>query len=76
KIPLGPVAPMVAVKQLGSNGGGWYGPNSSVPLENPTPLSNLLEMIAILLIPITVVFMVGHFTRRKKFAYFVFGSML
>ncbi|HAV5944603.1 TPA: potassium-transporting ATPase subunit KdpA [Acinetobacter baumannii] len=76
KIPLGPVAPMVAIKQLGSNGGGWYGPNSSVPLENPTPLSNLLEMIAILLIPITVIFMVGHFTQRKKFAYFVFGSML
>ncbi|MGM7343506.1 potassium-transporting ATPase subunit KdpA, partial [Acinetobacter baumannii] len=63
-------------KQLGSNGGGWYGPNSSVPLENPTPLSNLLEMIAILLIPLTVIFMVGHFTQRKKFAYFVFGSML
>lgn len=57
---------MVAIKQLGSNGGGWYGPNSSVPLENPTPLSNLLEMIAILLIPITVIFMVGHFTRRKN----------
>ncbi|WP_171429602.1 potassium-transporting ATPase subunit KdpA [Acinetobacter lactucae] len=76
KIPLGPVAPMVAIKQLGSNGGGWYGPNSSVPLENPTPLSNLLEMIAILLIPITVICMVGHFTQRKKFAYFVFGSML
>ncbi|HEN9550429.1 TPA: potassium-transporting ATPase subunit KdpA [Acinetobacter baumannii] len=76
KIPLGPVAPMVAIKQLGSNGGGWYGPNSSVPLENPTPFSNLLEMIAILLIPITVIFMVEHFTQRKKFAYFVFGSML
>ncbi|HGP3325228.1 potassium-transporting ATPase subunit KdpA [Acinetobacter baumannii] len=76
KIPLGPVAPMVAIKQLGSNGGGWYGPNSSVPFENPTPFSNLLEMIAILLIPITVIFMVGHFTQRKKFAYFVFGSML
>ncbi|MDC5386447.1 potassium-transporting ATPase subunit KdpA [Acinetobacter baumannii] len=76
KIPLGPVAPMVAIKQLGSNGGGWYGPNSSVPLENPTPFSNLLEMIAILLIPITVIFMVGHLTQRKKFAYFVFGSML
>ncbi|EPF6520420.1 potassium-transporting ATPase subunit KdpA [Acinetobacter baumannii] len=76
KIPLGPVAPMVAIKQLGSNGGGWYGPNSSVPLENPTPFSNLLEMIAILLIPITVIFMVGHFTQRKKFAYFVFGCML
>lgn len=50
---------MVAIKQLGSNGGGWYGPNSSVPLENPTPLSNLLEMIAILLIPLTVILWLG-----------------
>ena len=50
KIPLGPVAAMVAVKQLGTNGGGWYGPNSAVPLENPTPLSNALELVGILLI--------------------------
>ena len=70
KIPLGPVAPMVAIKQLGSNGGGWYGPNSSVPLENPTPLSNL-EMLAILLIPVSVIFMLGFFTKRAKFAGFV-----
>ncbi|MDQ8952240.1 potassium-transporting ATPase subunit KdpA [Acinetobacter rudis] len=76
KIPLGPVAPMVAIKQLGSNGGGWYGPNSSVPLENPTPLSNFMEMMAILLIPISVVMMLGFFTRRFKFAGLVFGSML
>lgn len=76
KIPLGPVAPMVAIKQLGSNGGGWYGPNSSVPLENPTPLSNFLEMLAILLIPISVIFMLGFFTKRAKFAGFVFASML
>lgn len=76
KIPLGPVAPMVAIKQLGSNGGGWYGPNSSVPLENPTPLSNFLEMLAILLIPVSVIFMLGFFTKRAKFAGFVFASML
>lgn len=76
KIPLGPVAPMVAIKQLGSNGGGWYGPNSSSPLENPTPFSNFMEMLAILLIPISVIFMLGFFTRRPKFAAFVFGSML
>lgn len=76
KIPLGPVAPMVAIKQLGSNGGGWYGPNSSVPLENPTPFSNFLEMIAILLIPVAVIFMLGFLTKRAKFAGFVFGSML
>ena len=76
KIPLGPVAAMVAVKQLGTNGGGWYGPNSAVPLENPTPLSNLLEALAIILIPVAVAFMVGPFTRRRKFTALVFGSML
>ncbi|MDA3500576.1 potassium-transporting ATPase subunit KdpA [Acinetobacter junii] len=74
-IPLGPVAPMVAIKQLGSNGGGWYGPNSSVPLENPTPLSNVLEMIAILLIPLSVVFMIGRFIQRKKLMWMIFGTM-
>lgn len=76
KIPLGPVAPMVAAKQLGSNGGGWYGPNSTVPLENPTPFSNLLQTLGILLIPVAVAFMVGRFTWRRKFTALVVGTML
>lgn len=76
KLPLGPVAAMVAAKQLGANGGGWYGPNSSMPLENPTPLSNALELIGILLIPIAVVLMLGAFTGRKRLAGLVFGCML
>ncbi|GAO24244.1 potassium-transporting ATPase subunit A [Alicycliphilus sp. B1] len=76
KIPLGPVAPMVAIKQLGSNGGGWYGPNSAVPLENPTPLSNFLQTLAICLIPVSIVFMVGPFTGRRRFGAMVFGTML
>ena len=76
KIPVGPVAPMVAAKQLGSNGGGWYGPNSAVPLENPTPLSNLFELLGIVLIPVAVVFMVGPFTGRRRFTALVLGSML
>ncbi|MBX3605798.1 MAG: potassium-transporting ATPase subunit KdpA [Piscinibacter sp.] len=76
KIPLGPVSPMVAVKQLGTNGGGWYGPNSAVPLENPTPLSNLLQTLAIILIPVSVAFMIGPFTGRRRFAGLVVGSML
>ncbi len=75
-IPLGPVAPMVAIKQLGSNGGGWYGPNSSVPLENPTPLSNVLEMLAILLIPMSMVFMIGRFIQRKKLMWMILGTVL
>lgn len=76
QIPLGPVAPMVAIKQLGSNGGGWYGPNSTVPLENPTPLSNVLEMIAILLIPMAVIFMIGTLVNRKKLMWMIFGTMM
>jgi K+-transporting ATPase ATPase A chain len=74
-IPVGPVAPMVAIKQLGTNGGGWYGPNSAVPLENPTPFSNLLELLAIVLIPVAVVFMVGPFTGRPKLTAMIFGVM-
>ncbi|MGV8961732.1 MAG: potassium-transporting ATPase subunit KdpA [Stenotrophomonas sp.] len=76
KIPLGPVAAMVAAKQLGANGGGWYGPNSAMPLENPTPLSNALEVVGILLIPISVVFMLGAFTGRKRLAGLVLACML
>lgn len=76
KIPLGPVAPMVSIKQLGTNGGGWYGPNSAVPLENPTPFSNLLETLALVLIPVSIAFMVGSFTGRRKFTALVFGTML
>ena len=76
KIPIGPVAAMVAAKQLGSNGGGWYGPNSSFPLENPTPFSNLLEVVGILLIPLAVIFMITPFTGRRRFTGLVFGAML
>ena len=76
KIPVGPVAAMVAAKQLGTNGGGWYGPNSAVPLENPTPFSNVLETLAIVLLPIAVAFMVGRFTGRRKFTALVVGTML
>ena len=63
-IPLGPVAAMVAIKQLGTNGGGWYGPNSAVPLENPTPVSNVLELLAIVLLPLACAFLIGRMTDR------------
>ncbi len=75
KIPLGPVAAMVAAKQLGANGGGWYGPNSAFPLENPTPLSNAFELIGILLIPIAIIFMIGAFSGRRRFGWLVLGCM-
>lgn len=76
KIPLGPVAPMVAVKQLGTNGGGWFGPNSSAPLENPTPLSNLVQTLSILLLPVATAVMAGALTRRRAFSALVVGTML
>lgn len=59
RIPQGPVAAMVAIKQLGTNGGGWYGPNSSNPLENPTPLSNALQTIALVLVPMAMLWLMG-----------------
>ncbi|ADV67240.1 potassium-transporting ATPase subunit KdpA [Deinococcus maricopensis] len=74
-IPVGPVAAMVAIKQLGTNGGGWYGPNSAVPLENPTALSNVLEGAAILVLPVALVFATGAFLRRPKFGVMILGVM-
>jgi len=74
-IPVGPVAAMVAIKQLGTNGGGWYGPNSSHPLENPTPLSNALETLAILLLPMATVFMAGGLLRRRGFTWMALAAM-
>lgn len=68
RVPVGPVAPMVAIKQLGTNGGGWYGPNSATPLENPTPVSNFIETVALVLLPIATVIMVGYLMRRGRLA--------
>lgn len=59
-IPLGPAASQIAIKQLGTNGGGFFNVNSSHPLENPTPLSNFLEMLAILLIPAALCYTFGR----------------
>ncbi len=75
-IPVGPVASLVAIKQIGTNGGGWYGPNSAAPLENPTPLTNFLEAISILLIPVSGIFMIGYFTRRPRFGVTIMGIMV
>ena len=59
-IPLGPVASQIAIKQLGTNGGGYYNVNSAHPLENPTPLTNFLEVLAILLIPAALCYTFGR----------------
>lgn len=75
-IPLGPAASQVAIKQLGTNGGGFYNANSAHPLENPTPLSNFLEMLAILLVPAGLVFAYGHMANASRHALIVLGVMM
>jgi K+-transporting ATPase ATPase A chain len=75
-IARGPAATQIAIKQLGTNGGGFYNSNSSVPFENPNPFTNLLEMLAILLIPAAQVFMFGRMVNARRQALPIFGAML
>ncbi len=75
-IARGPVAAFVAIKQLGTNGGGFFGPNSTHPLENTGYLTNAASMIAILLVPMACVWMFGLITGRPKHAAVIFGVML
>lgn len=75
-VARGPVAAIVAIKQLGTNGGGFFGPNSTHPFENPTFLSNLLENWAILVLPVAMVFAFGAFTGLRKEARVIFWVML
>ncbi len=74
-IARGPVASQVAIKQLGTNGGGFYNSNSSVPFENPNGFTNFLETIAILLIPMAQVFMFGRMIGRMRQAWAIWGAM-
>ncbi|CAN5721398.1 potassium-transporting ATPase subunit KdpA [soil metagenome] len=74
-VSRGPAAAMVAIKQLGTNGGGYYGPNSSHPLENPDYFTNIVENICIILIPIALVFALGYVLKKRKLAWMVFGVM-
>jgi len=74
-IARGPVASQIAIKQLGTNGGGYYNSNSAVPFENPTGFSNFVEMIALLLIPAAQVFMFGRMVRARRHAWMIFAAM-
>ena len=74
-IAQGPAAAIIPIKQLGTNGGGFFGVNSAHPLENPTYLSNMTECISILLIPMALVFAFGFYLKRKRLGYTIFGVM-
>jgi K+-transporting ATPase ATPase A chain len=75
-IPLGPAASQIAIKQLGTNGGGFFNTNSAFPFENPTPFSNFLEVLSILLLPGALVFTYGKMLGSKKHGWTIFGVML
>ena len=75
EVSTGPVAAFVPIKHVGTNGGGFFGANGAHPLENPTYFTNMVEMFAQFIIPMAMVFAFGHFIRRKKFGYMIFGVM-
>ncbi len=74
-VSRGPAAAMIAIKQLGTNGGGYFGANSAHPLENPNYFTNIVENISIVLIPIALVFTLGYVLKRKRLAWVIFSVM-
>jgi K+-transporting ATPase ATPase A chain len=75
-IPTGPAASQIAIKHLGTNGGGFYGQNSAHPFENPTPLSDFLEMLGLIIIPAGLVYAFGVMIGDGRHAWCIFGVML
>ncbi len=74
-VSRGPAAAMIAIKQVGTNGGGFFGANSAHPLENPDYWTNVVENIGIILIPIAMIFALGFYLERKRLAWMIFGVM-
>lgn len=75
-IPLGPAASQIAIKQLGTNGGGFYGVNSAHPFENPTPLTNFLEMFTILMLSAALTYTYGLMAGDRRQGWTIFGAMM
>jgi K+-transporting ATPase ATPase A chain len=75
-LPMGPAASQIAIKQLGTNGGGFFNSNSAHPFENPTPFSNFLEMLAILLIPAALTYTYGKMVGSVRQGWTIFSAML
>jgi potassium-transporting ATPase potassium-binding subunit len=75
-IPMGPAASQIAIKQIGTNGGGFFSTNSAHPFENPTPLSNFLELLAILLLPSALVYAYGRMVGSRRHGWTLWGTMM
>ncbi|HWK49505.1 MAG TPA: potassium-transporting ATPase subunit KdpA, partial [Steroidobacter sp.] len=75
-IPMGPAASQIAIKQLGTNGGGFFNVNSAHPFENPTPLTNFLEVLAILLIPAALCYTFGRMVKDTRQGWAVYAAMM
>lgn len=75
EVSRGPAAAFIAIKHVGTNGGGFFGANSAHPFENPSYLTNMVEMFAQLVIPIAMIFAFGYFTGRKRLSRMIFGVM-
>jgi K+-transporting ATPase ATPase A chain len=75
-IPLGPAASQIAIKQLGTNGGGFFNANSAFPFENPTPLTDFLEMLSILLVPAALTYTYGKMIGSTKQGWTIFSAMM
>lgn len=75
-VSQGPAAAIIPIKQLGTNGGGYYGVNSSHPLENPTYFSNMVECWSILILPMAMAFAFGFYVNRRKLGYSIYCVML
>jgi K+-transporting ATPase ATPase A chain len=75
-LPMGPAASQIAIKQLGTNGGGFFNVNSAHPFENPTPLSNLLECLSILLIPAALCYTFGCLVEDRRQGWAILAAML
>lgn len=75
-IPGGPVASQIAIKQLGTNGGGFFGQNSAHPFENPTPVSNFIEMLGLIIVAAALVYAFGLLVGDRRHAWCLFGVML
>ncbi len=74
-VSRGPAAAMIAIKQLGTNGGGFFGANSAQPMENPNYFTNIVENVCIVLIPMALVFTLGYMLKRKRLAWVIFSVM-